>query len=158
MQQVPEVAQDAGFPSDCQLGPPILTKSCLQTVDRRNRFVCKHNPTGVALLGTETWTATVTSPGNDAGISCAEAATEIGKRRKDNLDDPVVSCNGHGLCEEERPCQLTCAQAQKASEVEPLAYIPDAHLSSCGGTAEWVSVCSLVWNLVSFHTSRHCDS
>ena len=126
--------QDSGFATDCQLGPPILTKPCLETVDKR---MCKLSPTGIALLGMETWTATVMSPGNDAGISCLDAASEISKRRKSNLDDPVVSCDGHGLCQEERPCQLTCAQVQKASEVEPLAYIPDGHLSSCGGNTEW---------------------
>jgi len=133
-QEVPEVARDSGFATDCQLGPPILTRPCIDTVDRR---MCKLSPTGIALLGKETWTATVESPGNDAGISCVEAASEIGKRRSSEFDDPIVSCDGRGLCQEERPCQLTCAQAKKAAEVEPLSYTPDGHLSSCGGTAIW---------------------
>ena len=130
---VPAVAEDSGFATDCQVGPPILTKPCIDSVDRR---MCKLNPTGIALLGKETWTAVVESPGNDAGVSCVEAAMETGKRRNNEFDDPIVSCDGRGLCQEERPCQLTCAQAQKAVEVEPLSYIPDGQLSSCGNS-EW---------------------
>jgi Xylanase inhibitor N-terminal len=125
---VPDVAEDSGFATDCKVGDPILTKACIETVDRR---MCKLNPTSIALLGRETWTAVIENPGNDAGISCFEASMGVDGKQND-FDDSVVTCDGQGLCEEERPCQLTCAQAAKAAEAKPLLSTPDGRLPNCG--------------------------
>lgn len=114
--EAPGVSEDSGFATDCQVGDPILSKACIETVDRR---MCKLNPTSIALLGKESWTAVVESPGNDAGVSCLEASMSVGMKRNE-FEDPIVTCAGHGVCEEERPCQLTCAQTLKAAEIRPL--------------------------------------
>jgi hypothetical protein len=81
--------------------------------------LCKHNPTGIALYGNETWTAVVENPGNDAGMPCFETPAPDAASR-DPLE-PFIHCGGQGICEEFRPCLLTCAQAAKAAEVQPLS-------------------------------------
>lgn len=127
---VPEVARDDGFSTDCMVSEPILSTSCIETVDQR---ICKNNPTNLALLGTETWTALVENPGTNAG-ACVDS-TKIVKSRKEKviLDDPVVECHGNGMCTEDRPCQLTCAQAAKAAEIVPLpANSEDSQQLPCG--------------------------
>jgi hypothetical protein len=112
---VPEVAQDSGFASDCTVSDPILTRACVETFDRS---LCDRNPTGIALYGNETWTAIVKNPGNDAGIPCFEPAESI-QQVKDPFES-IIICGGQGTCEEFRPCLLTCPQVQKATEVKPL--------------------------------------
>lgn len=115
-QDIPPIAEDSGFSTDCEVGEPVLTKACIETVDRR---MCRLNPTSIALLGNEQWSVVVDSPGNEVGISCVDIASGI-KRTRDNVDDSAYTCSGEGLCEEERPCQLTCAQSNAASEVKPI--------------------------------------
>jgi hypothetical protein len=118
----PKSVIDDRYPTDCALSNPILTQSCVQNVDHR---MCTNNPTNIALLGREVWTAIVLSPGNDAGISCVNAANGItaeaatGSINNDVFEDPVVRCDGTGVCVEERPCQLTCSQLEKARKVRP---------------------------------------
>jgi hypothetical protein len=129
---VPEIAGDSQFSSDCEVADPILSKPCIETVDRR---MCRNNPTSIALLGRETWTAVVESPGNKFGVSCVDAATGSGVQRNE-YDAPVIRCDGEGVCEEERPCQLTCAEAQKAAFVEQLVPSLDGKETTCG-SAKW---------------------
>jgi hypothetical protein len=124
--KIPKAAEDEGFPTDCEIGDPVLSVSCIENVDRRN---CKNNPTNIALLGTERWAAIVKSPGNDAGLTCVEATKDA--TSKNRWDEPVVQCDGRGSCEESRPCQLTCSQALKASEVVPLSPL-DLRQKKCG--------------------------
>jgi Eukaryotic aspartyl protease len=114
----PKSVIDDRYPTDCELSNPILTKSCVETVDHR---MCANNPTNIALLGIEEWTAIVLSPGNEAGISCVKAAHGITVEAAtgSNNNDPVVSCDGMGVCVEKRPCQLTCSQLEKAIKVRP---------------------------------------
>jgi hypothetical protein len=123
---VPESATDDGYSTDCVVGDPILTNACIESVDKS---LCRHNPTNIALLGTEKWTSKVESPGTGAGISCIEAANDVSHR--DPREKPVVQCNGEGVCEEERPCQLTCSETIQANEVIALPESQQSR-SQCG--------------------------
>jgi Eukaryotic aspartyl protease len=125
---IPKSAKDDGYASDCQVGQPILSKSCLQTVDER---MCALNPTHIALLGTEMWSAIVESAGIDSGRSCVDAAREM-SHGKSMLDIQTV-CRGNGLCEEIRPCQMTCAELAKAKEIVPAMPSENAK-RGCGDT------------------------
>ena len=127
--EVPAVAEDNGFASDCKVSDPILSRTCLETVDRH---LCRHNPTGIALYGNETWTSVVENPGNDAGTPCFEPSVSNGNNR--DPFKPFISCAGKGVCEEFRPCLLTCAQATQAAEVQPLSVVwsSEKKRSRCG--------------------------
>jgi len=103
---------DEGFSVDCLVGNPVLSQACIDTVDQR---LCEHHPNNIALLGTEVWSAIVESAGTDAGSSCVESAKDWVTANE--MDDPVIKCVGGGLCEERRPCQLTCSEAGKAAQV-----------------------------------------
>lgn len=109
---VPKVAEDAGYTSDCEVKEPILSKPCLDSVDRP---LCRFNQTNIALLGTEKWAAVVKNPGTRLGVTCVAAAQQM--KVNDLYRDPVVSCDSKGICEEERPCQLTCPEVQIAAQV-----------------------------------------
>lgn len=126
---VPSVAEDNGFASDCKVSDPILSRTCLDTVDRQ---LCKHNPTGIALYGNETWTAVVENAGNDAGTPCFEPP--INSEKFKDTFEPVISCSGKGICEEFRPCLLTCAQAAKDAEIQRLSVMwsSEKKRSRCG--------------------------
>lgn len=124
---VPKAALDEGYSSDCIVGTPVVTQSCIETVDRR---LCKHNPSNIALLGTETFTALVESPGTGSEGSCVESAKSAKSSRSSNtIDEPAIKCAGDGVCEEYRPCQLTCSEAEKAAKVVPEK---DSENDSCG--------------------------
>lgn len=102
--------------------------------------MCRHNPTNIALLGNETWTAIVNSPGNDAGVLCTEAARRDGFDKRDFVyGEPVVTCSGEGVCEEKRPCQLTCEQLAAASNTnrtdEMISLRKDASCGDSGWSA-----------------------
>jgi hypothetical protein len=112
----PEAALDAGYSTDCVVSDPIVSKSCIESVEKS---LCRHNPTNVALLGTEKWTSIVESTGTDTGISCVMAANDVSDN--DPREKSVVTCSGEGTCEEERPCQLTCSELTRAVEVAPLS-------------------------------------
>lgn len=119
----PPPVLDEGYASDCLVGDPILSQTCLETVDGR---MCANNPTNIALLGTEIWTAVVESPGSETGTTCIDAVK--GNFMGSVLDDAVINCEGDGLCEEIRPCQLTCHQREKATKIKPV----DKDDSGCG--------------------------
>lgn len=138
---VPSVAEDEGFATDCEIDSPVLSQSCIESVDRR---MCKSNPTNIALLGQERWTAVVKSPGNDAGLTCIDATKDA--LTKNPWDEPVINCDGQGTCEERRPCQLTCTEASKAADAIPLSRL-DARQKTCGD-AVWSACdygCRQVW-------------
>jgi len=121
----PEFAEDSGYASDCQVKEPVLSQSCIDSVDKP---LCKLNQTNVVLLGTEKWAAVVKDPGTRLGKLCTTAAQEM--EVKDQYRDPVVTCNSMGVCEEERPCQLTCPQVQRASQI--VKNIRDNSRLKCG--------------------------
>jgi hypothetical protein len=125
---VPKAALDEGFSTECIVGNPVVTQSCIETVDRR---LCKHSPSNIALLGTETYTALVESPGIGSGMSCVDSAREK-RSGKPVVDEPVIKCSGNGVCEEFRPCQLTCSEAEKASKVSPVDASSASKSSECG--------------------------
>ena len=107
------VGDEEGYPADCVVNHPILTTSCIETVQQD---LCELEPSNIALLGTVKWTALVESPGTPAGLTCQETA---GGSTGDSSDDDQhrVACPGNGVCEEERPCQLTCKELERASKV-----------------------------------------
>ncbi|KAL7566743.1 hypothetical protein ACA910_017792 [Epithemia clementina (nom. ined.)] len=126
---VPKVAEDAGYASDCQVKDPVLSKPCLETVDRP---LCRLNQTNIALLGTEKWSAVVKNPGTRLGVTCVAAAQQM--KVDDLYRDPVVSCDSKGICEEERPCQLTCPQVDIAAKV---VEVPDQNTRLNCGDSLW---------------------
>jgi hypothetical protein len=147
--KVPKAAEDEGFATDCEIGNPILSQSCIESVDKR---MCKNNPTNIALLGTERWAAIVKSPGNDAGLTCIEATKDA--ISKNQYDEPVVKCDGEGSCEESRPCQLTCSDMVKASEVVPLSPLDDRQ-KKCSDSL-W-GACDYGCNQVRIESVAHSD-
>ena len=120
-----EFAEDSGYASDCQVQDPVLSRTCLESVDQP---LCRFNQSNIALLGTEKWVAVVKNPGTRLGVTCVNAAKQM--KVTDLYRDPNVSCNSQGICEEERPCQLTCAQVEQAKKVIPMPD-QDARLK-CG--------------------------
>ena len=126
----PEAAHDYAYAGDCVVSDPIITRPCLDSVDKD---LCRNNLTNIALLGTERWTSIVENPGfapgNEDAVTCNQAAATMS--HSDPRDHPVVSCPGEGVCEEERPCQLTCAELARAMQITPL---PDDRRSQyqCG--------------------------
>ena len=121
--------QDHGYSRDCEIGDAVLTKSCRQTV--KDLRLCKNNPTSIALLGKEVWTALVEHPGSDGGVTCVEVASDTGVP-VNGQDEATVQCDGNGVCEEVRPCQLTCRQAAVAAQVHPLDEVPAEGTPKCG--------------------------
>lgn len=115
----PEAARDYSYSGDCIVSDPVITSPCLESVDKD---LCRNNLTNIALLGTERWTAIVESPGLVSGtqdtITCSQAAASVS--HSDPHEHPVVTCSGDGVCEEERPCQLTCAELARAMQVVSL--------------------------------------
>jgi hypothetical protein len=132
-QDVPGIADDSGFSADCQVSDPILTVPCVDTVDRA---ICRQNPSNVALLGTETWTAVVESPGTDTGVLCTEASQREPHRPYTEFDmEPQISCDGHGTCQEVRTCALKCPQVQIAIEAKEVSDKDNVD-GKCGDS-EW---------------------
>lgn len=123
---VPSAALDHGYSEDCQLSKPVLSQACIDFIDKK---LCKYDPTNIAVLGEEKWTALVESAGTDVGRSCVEAAESWVSAKE--LDAPVIKCNGDGVCEEHRSCQLTCAEAKKAGSVTPAGATESRRLE-CG--------------------------
>lgn len=121
---VPTATVDEGFSTDCSLAEPVLTQACIDTVDQRP---CEYSPTNIALLGTEVWAAVVEDAGSLTGSLCVDTMEDNG----DGIDSPKVQCLGNGVCEEHRPCQLTCVQAAKAAKVVP-ASLSESRRLRCG--------------------------
>lgn len=130
--EVPDVAEDPGFPTDCEVGDPLLTEPCIETVDKR---VCKYNYHGIKIIGNETWTAVVRSPGNEAGVSCSAAAKST---NGDEAGSENIFCGGEGVCTERRSCELTCAEADEALKIAPVLAVPRGRRkSSLCGDSGW---------------------
>lgn len=130
-ESVPVASLEDGYPTDCVVSDPVLTTGCVETVQAE---LCRHSPNNIALLGTEKWSSIVESPGiPDRGISCAAAASAV--THTDPNEDSVITCNGTGTCEEERPCQLTCKELEKAKALEE---VNDKDSSNkCQNKYEW---------------------
>ena len=112
---LPPPVLDTGYSSDCLVADPVLTQSCVDTVEHA---LCKNHPNNIALLGTEIWTGVVESAGSETGSTCVDPIK--GNANEEVLDAPVIKCKGEGLCQEERQCQLTCNQLEKAKAVKPV--------------------------------------
>jgi hypothetical protein len=98
------------FGNDCVLGPPILTQTCMDSIDVS---ICEASdrPSNVDVIGTEIWTRLVESPGS-AG-SCQEAAMDWSLQQHLQLDGSEVTCTLAGLCEEHQPCHVPCLKAME---------------------------------------------
>ena len=110
---VPDPAEDSGYASDCRVKEPVLTKPCIDSI---NTTLCDYGQIDIILLGKERWSAIVADPGTHLGKLCVDAANDM--KVNDIHKDPQVSCDSRGLCEEVRPCQLSCQQVEKASKVK----------------------------------------
>jgi len=110
------LSDEEGYPADCVVSKPILTTTCLETVDAA---ICEGHPDNVAVLGKQTWTALVESPGTRAGLTCQETAGDGGGSSAAKDEASQVFCRGDGVCEERRDCQYTCKELERASKVQP---------------------------------------
>eukprot|EP00977_Amphora_coffeiformis_P016126 scaffold4910_cov169-Amphora_coffeaeformis.AAC.8 len=110
------LVDEEGYPADCVVNQPILTKTCLETVDMS---LCEGYPDNIAVLGKQKWTALVESPGTSAGLTCQETAGGGQGNAEDKEEENKVVCRGDGVCEEERRCQFTCQELERASKVQP---------------------------------------
>ncbi|GKY93887.1 hypothetical protein MPSEU_000355600 [Mayamaea pseudoterrestris] len=146
---VPPPVLDTGYSSDCLVGDPILTQTCLDTVDQ---VLCRYHPNNIALLGTEVWTAVVESAGSETGSTCIESIKGI--TNAEVLDTPVVQCKGDGLCQEERPCQLNCKQLDKALKVRP---VNDERNGDSGCGDSFWSACDYGCKQSRVHSRLHTD-
>jgi hypothetical protein len=123
--------ENDGYARDCHLSstPAVLSAKCMESVDVR---LCLEtdDPTNVALMGTETWTRLVETPGTSDGLSCVETAqrdyqrhsrsstssftagsdVQDGATLNDSLLPSQFTCPGEGVCLEYRPCEVPCSQ------------------------------------------------
>jgi hypothetical protein len=100
---------------NCVLGEPILTTPCEESLDTSVCFA-SDQPDNVQVLGTETWTRIVESPGADQ-TSCQTLAKELTVSPKQpGEEESVVKCTLKGLCTEYRPCQVPCLEILKATK------------------------------------------
>ena len=80
--------------ADCIFQNPVVTKSCLSTVDTS---ICTRDNPDEILSGYEEWAMVVEYPGTDRGMSCQDVV-----RRKmipgTSLDGIEVTCDNAGLC------------------------------------------------------------
>lgn len=143
-----DLADDEGYPADCVVHEPILTTPCSETVEKS---ICDLHPTNVALLGVERWTALVESPGSSAGLQCKEVAGgSVGEAEGDKRK---VECLGDGVCEEERPCQLTCSELERVSKV--FATPMDNDRLGCGDS--YWSACDSSCRQTRIHSMAYSD-
>jgi hypothetical protein len=70
-----------------------------------------------------------------------------------DFEDPFVSCDGSGVCEEARPCSLTCSQMLKAREVVPT---PQANQHLGCGDSFW-SACDRSCAQTRIISTAHSD-
>lgn len=71
-------------------------------------------------------------PGIEIGVSCVDAAKKLSPIT--DIGPSEISCNGNGVCTELRPCQLRCAElnrAKKASPQEPKTAAQSHGKSKC---------------------------
>jgi len=98
--------------NDCVLSNPVLTHTCLQSV---NSKVCEQNP-GELLFGTELWTRSILSLGSNLGMSCQDIV--ILDTSHTGESPPHVDCKD-GLCSEYRPCRMTCNEVKDEAKPKP---------------------------------------
>lgn len=102
----------ASLGNDCVLSEPVLTHTCLQSV---NSKVCEQNPEEL-LFGTELWTRSIKSLGSSLGMSCQDIV--ILDTSHTGEAPPHVDCKD-GLCSEYRPCQMTCNEVKQKAKHKP---------------------------------------
>jgi hypothetical protein len=114
---------------NCQLKPPVLTKSCIQSMDTR---ICRQtDATKTVLQGTETWTYVVENPGSvSQGMSC-EDATLLKSTYRGGLQ--TIDCDGAGLCTEKRKCEVSCTAFLEEDKIlnEPSTQYCVSAFSAC---------------------------
>jgi len=147
---VPKAALDDGYATDCVLSAPMISTPCHETVQTE---LCRHNPNNIAVLGTETWTSIVESPGTVIGLSCQVAAATMSKENNPR-EKPVIRCNGRGICEEERPCQLTCTELQDSLSAGPL---PDSKQPNFNCGDSFWSACDVNCTQTRIQSVAHVD-
>ena len=98
------------FGNDCSLDEPVLTQTCVQSVDVKS---CGAD-IGQNLFGMEIWTRTVETFGSDSGMSCHDVVLLDTHHEGDS--PPQVACSD-GLCAEYRPCRILCTEVFAAKAV-----------------------------------------
>ena len=124
---------------DCELGPPVLTITCAESVSRDDPSLLHQcgSDASKELPGRETWSRVVEVDGLGGGWSCMEVMANVarggsdpainpylppgdgGRRTTGEVDeDTTVECDPlTGLCHAITPCSTTCGEAQKAAQV-----------------------------------------
>jgi hypothetical protein len=155
--------ENDGYARDCHLSSTaaVLSEKCMETVDVR---LCLEtdDPTNVALMGTETWTRLVETPGTSDGLSCLETAQRDYQRHSrsstssftagsgvqdgvtliDSLLPSQFTCPGEGVCLEYRPCEVPCSQVldyHKRTNKIPNEQAPPSspdHTTPTGGASQ----------------------
>lgn len=117
--------------ADCIFQNPVVTKSCLSTVDTS---ICTRDNPDEILSGYEEWAMVVEYPGTDRGMSCQDVV-----RRKmipgTSLDGIEVTCDNAGLCTSKQKCQIACRYAAPA-EPQPEPTSQDGSPNQCP-KGEW---------------------
>jgi len=115
--------------NDCSLKPPVLSKTCIDSVDSN---ICRQkDETTMKLQGKETWTYLVENPGSSHGMACADVVL-LESTYKGPMP-PQAECNGEGLCMEYRPCEVSCVDVVEKNDIiiEPsMEYCPGPY-SAC---------------------------
>merc|ERR1712032_1189381 len=75
----------------------------------------------MGLLGTETWTLIVDSPGTRLGLSCEDAAAREVKINITTDEESNIQCNGNGLCHVTHPCEMSCKSVVENKKIKFIA-------------------------------------
>jgi hypothetical protein len=121
------------FGSDCILDVdrPILTQSCMETVDFSICEASDH-PTNVDISGMEIWTLVVDAPGDPGSCEIAMQEWSESQDTVRQIDPSTTNCTIDGLCQEFRPCHVPCMDAleyhkqkrQNGGQVKEAVTIP----------------------------------
>ena len=98
--------------TDCILDVdrPILTQSCMETVDVTICEASDH-PTNVDISGMEIWTLVVDAPGDPGSCEIAMKEWIESQDTIRQIDPSISNCTMDGLCQEFRPCHVRCMDA-----------------------------------------------
>ena len=118
---------------DCQLGPPVMTISCAESVARYSPEMLHHqcNTPSIALSGRETWSRLVEAEGMGGGRTCMEVIADVSEPTNHFYIPPtrrglaqqgdgqtMVECDPlTGQCHTVLPCTTTCGEAKSAASL-----------------------------------------